>query len=780
MFSPSAKGALLTIVMSALAIMLLAPLQSQAQEVSAVRFEQQSAFKFGEDMLKFNVQTRKGQPYDEKTVNEDIKRLHNTGFFSDVVAETVRGADGKVEVLFKIKAKPIVKSIKYEGNKKFDSDKFKELVTLTAEAPLNDEKLKESANALRKFYADKGYSDATVSPKLLDVGDGQVEVTFAINENLRLKVSDVTFVGNTVYSESDLKDVVATRYSMWNWVFEVGLLNRDELEKDVVRLREHYWERGYLDFKVKDSVVTPHADNPEHVDVKFTVEEGSPYNVGKVSLTGNKRFPDEELAPLMKMKPGEVYDKRVERTDSETLERKYWPLGYADYMCKTVLTPDYRTHSVDIQYEMIEGGVFTIKDIFISGNKVTKDKVIRRELPITPGDPVDKGMIKVAKDRLMGMGYFKEVDAVALSTDDADKKDVDIKVKEDDFMHLQVGAAASDSDGIAGTIDFTHSNFDILDPGNYFSGGGERLKIGGMLGTQYQNAGINFTEPWLFDIPLKLDTAAYWKNAIYQNWSEQRIGGTASLTKKFFDDFTSVQAGHTVEYVRIYKMDSGMSPIFQNETGGSWVSKFHLTLDRDTRDNINDPTSGYNLNLWNAITSKILGASNNYYQVEGKGSQFYAPEMFKKLIVGSIAGKMGAMSMLGDNDKMVPMYERYFLGGGDSIRGFPTRQVGPVDNQGMVYGGQSMYLLTGEVTHPIYDFLRGAVFTDAGDVQSARFGAYNNLNIGSGYGLRIKIPKMATPIRLDLAYPVYMQQENVRHTFRFHFSMGYSWSSGGI
>lgn len=776
----TAKGAFTAAVALAFALVLLAPLQSKAQEVSAVRFEQQSDFKLGEDMLKFNVQTRKGQIYDEKTVNDDIKRLHNTGFFSDVVAETNRGADGKVEVLFKIKSKPIVKDIKYEGNKKFDTDKFKEFVTLTAEAPLNDEKLKESANALRKFYADKGYNDATVTPKIKDVGHGQVEITFAINENLRLKIDHVTFSGNTVYSEGDLKDVVATRYSMWNWVFEVGLLNRDELEKDIVRLREHYWERGYLDFKVKDTIVTPDPANAEHVDVKFIVEEGSPYNVGKVSLTGNKRFPDEELAPHLKMKPGSVYDKRVERADGEMLERKYWPLGYADYGCKAVLYPDYRTHTVDVQYEMVEGGVFTIKDIFISGNKITKDKVIRRELPITPGDPVDKGMIKVAKERLMGMGYFKTVDAVAISADEPDKKDVDIKVKEEDFMHLNVGGAASDTDGLAGTIDFTHTNFDILDPGNYFSGGGQRLKIGGLIGTQYQNAGAYFTEPWLFDIPLRFDTSVYWKNAIYQNWSEQRLGGTASLTKKFFDDFTSAQVGHTVEYVRIYKMDSGMSPIFQDETGGNWVSKFHLTLDRDTRDNVNDPTSGYNLNLWNAITSKILGASNNYYQIEGKASKYYSPEMFNKLITFSGAGKMGSMAMLGDNDKMVPMYERYFLGGGDSIRGFPWRQVGPVDNQGMVYGGQSMFLMTGEMTHPIYEIVRGAVFTDIGDVQSARFGAYNNINVGSGYGLRIKIPKMATPIRLDLAYPAYMQQENVRRTVRFHFSMGYSWSSGGI
>ena len=222
-----------------------------------------------------------------------------------------------------------------------------------------------------------------------------------------------------------------------------------------------------------------------------------------------------------------------------------------------------------------------------------------------------------------------------------------------------------------------------------------------------------------------------------------------------------------------------MSDIFQREKGGYWVSKTHLTLDRDTRDNIYDPTSGYNLNLFNAITSKVLGASNNYYQVEGKASQYYSPEIFKKLIVFSAAGKMGAMSML-DSNSMVPMYERYFLGGGDSIRGFPERQVGPVDNQGQVYGGQSMYLLTTEMTHPIYDFVRGAVFCDAGDVQSARFGAYNNLNVGAGYGLRIKLPKVNTPIRLDMAYPVFMQQENVRRTVRFHFNMGYSWSSGGI
>ncbi len=771
------------IALAGLFLLLSAP-ALQAQEISAVRFEQQSGYKFSEDMLKFNVQTRKGLQYDEKTVNEDIKRLHATGFFSDVVAETQKGSDGKLVIVFKIKAKPVVKAVLFQGNKKFETEKIKEGVTVAADAPLNDEKLKESAAALRKFYADKGYNDATVTPRIEDAGGGQVNVVFAIDERLRLKVDNVTFEGNTVYSSGDLKDVIATRWSILSLscffnAFDAGLLNREELEKDVVRLREHYWEKGYLDFKVKETRVTPSPADAEKVDVHFVLEEGQPYTVGKVSISGNKRFPDEEIGALLEMKTGETFDSRVERGDCDRIEAKYSPLGYADLMCRGVRYPDFQKRSVDVQYDIVEGGVFTIRDIFISGNKVTKDYVIRRELPIAPGDPVDKSMLKVSKERLMGMGYFKEVETVSVNSGEPAKKDVDIKVKEDNFLHFRIGGLASDTEGIGATSDFTHSNFDLLHPEDYFSGGGQRLSIGGMFGTQVRSFAANFTEPWLFGIPLKLDVSGYWKDTIYQNWSEQRIGGTASLTKKFYDDFTSAKLGYTLEQVDIHRMDGGMSQIFQSETGRSWVSKVHLTLDRDTRDNANDPTAGYDINLFNAITSKVLGASNNYYQIEGKGIQYYTPEYFKKLqwpVTFSGGGKMGSMTMLQNaKDNMVPIYERYFLGGGDSIRGFPTRGVGPVDYQGMNYGGQSMYLLTGEMTHPIYSFVRGAVFVDAGDVQSARFGAYNNLNIGAGYGLRIKLPMVAAPIKLDLAYPIVMNQENCRKTVRFHFNMGFNW-----
>ncbi len=759
------------------AILLIAalPLFLAAADVASVVFEQNSSYKFSEEMLSFNVQTKKGTAFDEKILNDDIKRLYSTGYFSDVVTETKPQRDGKVAVIFKITPKPVVKNTTVVGNKKLDWDKLKEKITLTEEAPLSDVKLRESAANIRKFYEEEGYNDAIVTPRLETAGENMVNVIFDVKENLRLRVNSVKFEGNTVYSSWDLKDEISTSHSYLSWILEVGLLNREELEKDKVRLRELYWQKGYLDFKVEDITIAEDPKDPVFVDVTFKLFEGEPYKVGRTFVTGNQKFTSEELLATPALVKDEPFDSRKERKDVDAINAKYYALGYADFICRPVRMPNYETHTVDVEYQIVEGGTYVIRDIVITGNKVTQDKVIRRELPVNPGDPVDKNMIDVGKSRLMGMGYFENVDAVTVASGEQGKKDVQYEVKEKTFMDAKIGAGASDTEGIAGVLELSHTNADIFDPLNYFSGGGQRIRAIAMMGISRYNFELDFTEPWMFGMPLKYDWSAYFRNVAYEYWDERRLGITNSLTKRFYDDFTSASVGYTIEQVRVYDMDKSLSQMFQNEETTDIVSRPHIILDRDTRDNINDPTSGYDLNLLSALTTKALGASNNYYRLEGKGMQFIP--FFDKNIIFDYGAKAGSIGRLfTDTDKMVPIYERYFLGGGDSIRGFPYREVSPYDDNKDVYGGQMMYVLTSEVTHPIYKIVRGAVFVDAGNVYRANcLNEIDKINVGAGYGLRIKLPHFQQPIKLDLAYPLVNRQENVSSKLRFHFNMGFSW-----
>ena len=398
--------------------------------------------------------------------------------------------------------------------------------------------------------------------------------------------------------------------------------------------------------------------------------------------------------------------------------------------------------------------------------------MIRRELAIQPDDPVDKHLIDASRSRLLGMGYFNKVDAVSISSPEADKKDIDIKVEEKNYLNAKIGAGWSDTDSLAGMLELTHSNLDILDPRNYFMGGGQRARLLAMYGIERYNFEADFTEPWLFGIQLRWDVSGYFRNVEYEDWEEQRIGVTTSLTKRIFDDFTTISGGYTFEHVRVHHMSRHMSEIFQKEKGGSYVGRIHLTLDRDTRDNAMDPTSGYMVNLLGSVSTELLGGSENYYRLELKGINYYS--FFDKMFVWSLGAKIGMIGSIGDWKKDPPIYERYFLGSGDTVRGFPYRSIGPVDKNKDNYGGDFMYLLTTEITHPIWNFIRGAVFVDVGDATHSRFGPFNSPNIGIGYGLRIKLPVVNAPIKLDLAYPVLNNQKGVSNSLRFHFNMGFS------
>ncbi|MDD3886116.1 MAG: outer membrane protein assembly factor BamA, partial [Victivallaceae bacterium] len=611
---------------AALLLCCVAALASAAT-VGEVKFDQKGGNPLQPELLLGNIQLQPGVTFSRRALDEDVKRLYATGNFADVAAEDAAQGD-KVNILFKVRLKPRIVSIRFEGNAKYQAFELGKEITLVEGGLLKDRNYVESRDKLLEFYRKKGFTEATVTPIIMPRNETEVDLVFKVDEKLKQKVDKVTFEGATVYTERELRGSVANQYSYWNWLPFVndylnrGLLDRRELDLDRARLREKYYEKGYLDFKIDSVAVTRQADDPEYVDVAFKLTEGEPYKVGKVTVKGNAAFAESEIMPLILLTEGAVFSSALEQESARRITANYETLGYSDISCHARRNADFNTHTVDVEFEIVEGRKFFVRDVLITGNTYTKDKVIRRELAIEPGDPADKNRIEVSRQRLMGMGYFDKVEARPVGADALDEKDVVFNVKEkEDRYKLRFGAGASDVNSVFGMAEISTDNFDILDPGNWFYGGGQRFRVQGVLGIDNAGFNVDFVEPWLFDLPLRFEASAYMNRVVYENWDENRVGFRTSLSRKFFDNFTSATIGYKFERVNVTDIAHSIRPYLEadGQLDPQFVSQPSLSLTRDTRNSITNPTSGYNINLFLSVTPKALGSSHDYYRLEAKG-----------------------------------------------------------------------------------------------------------------------------------------------------------------
>ena len=738
-----------------------------------------------------SIRSTPGTEFRPKILSDDVKRLYGLGTFSDVRTELTEQSDGQVLLVFIVSPRPTVRKILVEGNKHYKDKKLLALISQQTKAPLDQVQLSKDKVAIADKYRNAGYYGTTVATELRPVkGTSSVDVVFIVKEMPRAKLKKVFFAGNTVFKSEELRKAIHTRRQWWRYVFRFGnYFNERALALDKDSLQELYATKGYLDFNV-DTVEKRFSKNRKWVTVVFHINEGQPYDVSNVSIAiEGDRFTAAELRQHIKLAAGERYSSTVQKKDIKDLRDIYERLGYIDLRCYPVHDRNAAKHTVAVTYRIREGLPARIRDIFMVGNEVTRDRVIRRELAIQPGDLANMNLIRTSQKRLKNLNYFESVEITPVDTERDDLKDLRIQLAEKRTGVFSVGAGFSTDDSVLGFVELTENNFDISRLFRNWppKGGGQRMRLRLSLGTERSDVRLSFTEPWLMGQRLRLNVELFASTRSYDEYDQSDTGFGVTITRPL-KTFWRQSIGVRVDQVTLDDFDSPPNvrnyndpsiahswptiPRYEDrslieEEGDYWANRLIFGLARDTRDDFMYPRHGSKLNFGAELESAILGSYSDIVRLDARGSKFVP--LFQRSVL-RLRGEVSVAEDIAGDD--VAIFDRYFAGGSSSLRGFDFREVGPVDAGDNPLGGKSRLLSTIELARPVGDFMYIHVFMDAGNVWEDSFEfSPSDLNASIGIGFQL----MALPLRLDYGFPIITSWDHLEgQSGQIHFNIGYS------
>ena len=779
-----------------LAVIALLGSAAYAANVTDIQVKALDGFGGDTSSVLTRCQTKVGSPYDEETVSRDVNSLKASKEFQDISVEARRTAEG-VEVVFYVKRKmryqaPMV----VKGNSYFGESKIVKESGLKDGALYGEGDFAEAAAKVRRVYQKKNFPDAKVTPvtEMLANGDA-CTVTFMIDEGERLKVREYVFDGAEHADLAALREAVGD-YPWWNpvgWLSDAPA-TRDQLAQTVAKAQEYYANLGYLDAKVSVPERVPVGEGL--CDIVYKVEEGPRYTIGSFAAEGLTRYPaDVVLARSELPEVGSVAGAKVleEAAHRVAVTVGSGDSGLADTRVDIRRIPSAADPSVlDVVFKVTEGVPVVINEVKIEGNDYTKDKVIRREISLGPGDRMLEDHAEKSQKRLESLDYFSRVryylrDAgKGRDANGAEWRDLVYEVEEKNTGSFMVGVGASSVDSVFVSAEVQQSNFDLFAPGKLFRGGGQKGRVFAQVGPRIQTYEVSVTEPHLFDRLLELTVEGYRRQRWFDDYDIIRTGGGASLSYpvKFWptwDPFGRFGVRLTGEYIEFddveggYWSYKGRTVSLREEErryGDAFEPVVRLFWSRDTRDRYRMATSG---TLTQVFGDLAAAGDNKYYRLGVSHRSYWSVwKRYNHVLMANFR----AETIDGISDD-VPIYNRMFLGGPKSIRGIEYRGVSPyarkLNRDGDPtrrydpWGGQTLVCANFEYTIPIVKMLRIAAFSDIGSVSADEFDLSDDFAWTVGLGLRIDIPMF--PIRLDFGTPI----EKPSHADKevFSFSVGY-------
>jgi outer membrane protein insertion porin family len=750
------------------------------QVVSAIKVEGNISVKVADVLTK--VRTRTGTAFSPAVAAEDVKRIAELKGVEYCYYNT-KPVQGGIELTFVVVERNLIRSIGFTGNKEYSDKKLIEKLGFKVGDYLDPVLAHTYATTILEFYRQNGfpYVEISLDTEKLSLG----KLVYNIKEGPRVKIDSVKFSGNKKLKSGELKKTIKARTR--TFLLFQKYYNEEELAEDVTKLQRAYQRKGFLNAKI-EAQRQFNADKTK-IRITFVIEEGIAYAVEDTLFTGNEGYDNKKIYEQMTLLNGQTYNEQKAETDTKQIIKLYRESGYIDAKVERSLK-FVSDKTVDIEYTVKEGERFRIGQITITGNELTKDKVVRRvldEYDFQPGKwyngDIARGDGKGELEKNLQQVLIAERDGATITSSGSTpgKKDAQVSIIEGKTGMVMLGAGISSDSGLMGQITYEQRNFDIGDKpkswgdfasGNAFKGGGQTMRIAFSPGTEVSSYSVSFTEPYLNDKPISLDLAGSNWERWRESYDEERTKGFVGFGKRFKDKWQE-NLGVRAEKVDIKSIDDKAPQEIKDVEGYNYLYGVRIGAGRDLTDNKFNPTKGHHFDFsYEQVTGDftfgiLSGTYRKYYTL-------YEDLAERKTV---LAAKLLGATTVGD----APPFEKFYAGGtgnygirGFKYRGVSTRglQTGDIDNwttpkREDPIGSDWIFLANAEAAVPLVgDSMSLLFFVDSGTIDT---GGYR---VGAGTGIQIMIPQWFGPIPMRFEFASPLMKSDGDETQVFSFSVG--------
>ncbi len=686
--------------------------QDGAPPVSSVTIRGQKRIEL--QAIEGRLTLKANDPFTADALREQVKTLYGTGYFEDVQVETEPGPGG-IAVTFVVREKPFITEIVFDGNEELSDDKLKEKITIKSQTFLDQQQAKESAEKIRLTYQEDGFYNAQVIPVIQTVDEDRKRLTYFVKEGTKAKVRRINFEGMRAVTKEEMFKVTATReWIPWYGIItqlkvpsllsDAGVLKREELGNDIERMREVYLNKGYLNVQISQPTLELSEDK-KWFDISYSIAEGEPFIVQEVGFRGNTVFEDHELREGLNIKPGEIFQRAKIRGEITRITDMYGAKGYAFADVVPNVTPDNNARTATILLNVKEGEMMRIREIHVNGNDKTRDNVVRRELRLDEQDVVDTLALKRSFQRLNNLNFFETVEILPQQVE-ADKVDLNVKVKEKPTGQFSIGGGFSTLDKLVASADITEGNL---------GGNGWLGRIRGQLGQQRSLGLVTFRNPYVNDSYNALQLDIYRTMTNYISYFESKSGVSATWSR-WLSEYVNGSVSLFGEQLTYRDPQEGLCPdlipLICRQLGSQSSTGIRTSLFRDTRDYYLDPRTGWRFSIGADYGTPALGGSNHFYKFNLDVVKYtpliYDTRFSVRVRYGQVEGLEG---------KPIPLTERFFVGGINTMRGFVFGRAGPVTPSGSLLGSAKQFIINNDFIFTISSEakLNGVFFFDYGN-----------------------------------------------------------------